>query len=172
MQTIKEFGGSTPQVSAGYFWQTTTPIFLAILLLTVMVIIWQRKWMIKLRMRLRCALRKMALVRDPEMPCPQEQDTARPNTQEQPMLRLSPPRQGMGSKRWRIWLSKSTLSSKERPQWPLLSETKPLGKPRVRQTSIAKLCLCCIDSSGNITVGGYGDWGKERFASSTLIFIS
>jgi len=48
---------------------------------------------------------------------------------------------------------------------------KEFERPRVGQTSIAKLCLGCIGSSGNITVGGYGDWGKERFAPLTLIFI-
>jgi len=29
----------------------------------------------------------------------------------------------------------------------------------------------CIGSSGNITVGRSGDWGKDRFAALTLIFI-
>jgi len=44
MQTVKEFGGTTPQMSVRKFWQTTTPLFAGILLLTVMVIVWNRRW--------------------------------------------------------------------------------------------------------------------------------
>ena len=42
MQTIKEFGGSTPQMSVRKFWLTSGPVLAAILLMTVVIILWKR----------------------------------------------------------------------------------------------------------------------------------
>ena len=42
MQTIKEFGGPTPQMSVRKFWLTSGPVLAAILLLTAVVILWKR----------------------------------------------------------------------------------------------------------------------------------
>ena len=42
MQTIKEFGGPTPQMSVRKFWLTSGPVLAAILLLTVVVVLWKR----------------------------------------------------------------------------------------------------------------------------------
>ncbi|PUU79845.1 hypothetical protein B9Z19DRAFT_1080732 [Tuber borchii] len=42
MQTIKEFGGPTPQMSLRKFWLTSGPVLAAILLFTVVVVLWKR----------------------------------------------------------------------------------------------------------------------------------
>jgi len=42
MQTVKEFGGSTPKMSVSEFWWTSGPVLAAILLLTVVIIVWKR----------------------------------------------------------------------------------------------------------------------------------
>ena len=52
MQTIKEFGGPTPQMSVRKFWWTSGPILAAILLLTVVVVCWRRPWAEKLKEKL------------------------------------------------------------------------------------------------------------------------
>jgi len=83
MQTLKEFGGSTAQMSVSRFWHITIPLFVGILLLTVIVIVWGRDWARRYRKRLRnilwSSLWAVVMVSDPEAPSPQEQATARPN---------------------------------------------------------------------------------------------
>jgi len=44
MQTVKEFGGSGPKMSVSEFWWTSGPVLAAILLLTVIIIVWKRKF--------------------------------------------------------------------------------------------------------------------------------
>jgi len=53
MQTIKEFGGSTPRMSAREFWKITAPASIGILLLIVITVMWTRTWAIQFRHFLR-----------------------------------------------------------------------------------------------------------------------
>jgi len=106
MQTVKEFGGSTAEMSVTRFWHITIPLFVGILLLTVIVIVWNRDWAKAYRKRLKevlwSSLWAIVIVSDPEAPSTQEQATAGPNSQEQPMASLPLPGRRKENKQWGV----------------------------------------------------------------------
>ncbi|PUU82945.1 hypothetical protein B9Z19DRAFT_965998 [Tuber borchii] len=51
MQTVREFGGKSAQLSLGKFWKPTGPIFGVVLLVTLLFIAWKRPWAISFRSR-------------------------------------------------------------------------------------------------------------------------
>jgi len=119
MQTIKEFGGPTPQMSVRKFWLTSGPVLAAILLLTVVVVLWKRplaeefKTSVKEKLGLSPrkgtghakkrrpkpkahAQKKLPWSRrkktsDEEAPNPEESASALPNSHEQVLDGLPPP---------------------------------------------------------------------------------
>ena len=84
---MKGFGGPTPQISQRDFWARTLTAVYIILLLTVVIVAWNRPWAVTFRTRLHKRLHwssREKKISDPEAP----------NSEEPALATSSPPRPG------------------------------------------------------------------------------
>ena len=134
MQTVKEFGGSIPKISLHEFWLKTAPVVIGIILLTEMLILWNRgvrnqlvkilRWRLLRSRRWRMIRFRRKRIGDPEKHSQQEQALARPNSHEQPLADPPPPHEGEGSEGSSILPSNPPPPSKEQRQQPLRSRNE------------------------------------------------
>ena len=115
MQTVKEFGGNTPQLSLDDFWLRTAPAVVGILIVAEIIILWNRTWVAKHRKNIRKGLPSYLRnkISDPETASPQEQAPTQPNSQGQSLAGPPPPHRREGSDGSGILQSNSALPSKE-----------------------------------------------------------